>query len=429
MRASWQPYRSRSKSKARANSRVVTISLGYPLLLHWVALALVSGLLLLAAFLHIVPLLAITVFLLVLAVVSWLWSRRSLRGLSCQLTLSQDRVFPGEKIDLAFEVTNGKRLFLPWLEIEAELPYRLTTGQLKSPSRYAKERLRWVSSISGGQRVSWKYNLECKARGDYQLGPLRLRSGDIFGLFPREMILPRFAPLLVYPRIVPVDKLNLPLRELTGEVAIARSIYEDASHTMGARDYQHGDPFKRIHWKASARHTQLQARQYESTTGLNLLLVFDVYGFSQQPEENEELFELAVTTVASLAYKAHRENAPVGLIANAVPEVHIPVGSSHSQFLLLLEALARIQPRAELPLNKQFDGYQGSLPMGTTLVIVTNALSPSLISLARKLQREGHSLLVVSVGEKTPVRHIDFIQTVSVQSLGDLSRSYSEVRL
>ncbi len=428
MRTSSLPYLSRLRIKTGASNQGVTIGLGYPVTFHWLALLVVLGLLFFSAIQQIVPLLVVTVFVFVLATVSWLWSWRALQKVSYQLTLSQSRVFPGEKIDLTFGVANSKWLFLPWLEIEAELPYRLVTGRVKTPSPYARERLRWTTSVSGQQRVRWKHLLECKVRGDYQLGPVRLRSGDVFGLFPREKILPSFERLLVYPLIVPVDRLVLPLRELVGETGIPRTIHEDTSRTMGTRDYRYDDPFKRIHWKASARHSQLQVRQYESTTNLSLLLILDVYSFCQQPEENEEPFELAVTTVASLAYDAERQKSSVGLMANWEAEIHIPVRSGRSHLLLILEALARIQAKSRLPLRQQLDRYKGSLPMGTTLVIVTNGLSPSPAGLAHRLQQEGHSVLLVGIGGRIPVPALSRIPTVSVNSLGDLSRHYGKAK-
>ena len=428
MRKSWPPYPSQLKSKTRSSSQRVSISLGHPILFHWLALAVVLILLLVSAINHLVPLLAITAFLLAWAIVSWFWSWRSLQEMSCQLNLSQSRAFPGDQIDLTFEVANGKWLFLPWLEIVVELPCRLVTGRLKTPSPYARERLRWTTSISGGQQVNWKHRLECKARGDYRLGPVRLRSGDIFGLFPKEMILPHFEHLLVYPLIVPVDRLALPLKELVGEVEVPKSIYEDVSRTMGTRDYQSSDAFKHIHWKSSARHSQLQTRQYESTTGLSLLLILDIYSFCQQEEQNEQHFELAVTTAASLAYEAHQGRFSVGLVANSDPEIQIPVRSGRSQFLLLLEALARIQAKSLLPLHEQLDKHKGSLPMGATLVIVTNNLLPSLTSLVYKLQREGHSLFLVSVGDKMPVNNLRGIPAISVQSIDELSQSRRETK-
>ena len=348
-----------------------------------------------------VPLLASTVFLLVLAILPRFWSHYALRGLSGRIGISRDRAFPGEEIELTFELVNTG-LPLSWLETEIELPYRLVTGK-RSPSPYTWERLRWVTALSHGQVITWKHTVEAKARGDYRLGPLRLRSGDMLGLFPRELVLPHFQSLLVYPRILPLSKLNLPLRALLGEKATPRSIYEDISRVAGARDYRYDDSFKHIHWKASAAHSKLQTRQYESSTSLSLLLIFDVHSFQQEDEE----FEHAVSMVASLAYEAERQDFAVGLVTNSEPEVQIPIGTGRNQLMQILEALARITVKSQLPLSKQMDRIRTILPIGATLVVVTCTTTPTLASLARQLDQDGYSLLWISVeqstGEKEPV--------------------------
>jgi len=358
-------------------------------------LAVLLGLLIFSAFKHMVPLLATTVFLLVLAILPRFWSRYALRSLSGRISTSHDRVFPGEKIELTFELSN-RGLPLPWLEIEMELPYRLATGK-RSLSPYTWERLRWVTAISRGQVITWKHTLEAKSRGDYRLGPLRLRSGDMFGLFPKELVLSHFQSLLVYPRIFPLSKLNLPLKALLGEKVGPRSIYEDTSRVAGARDYRYDDPLKRIHWKASAAHSKLQTRQYESSTSLSLLLILDVHSF---PEENEE-FEHAVSTVASLAYEADRQGFAVGLIANSEPGVQIAIGSGQNQLMQILEALARITAKSRISLYEQMDRFRTILPMGATLVVVTRTTTPTLASLACQLEQDGHSLLWISIEQAT----------------------------
>jgi uncharacterized protein (DUF58 family) len=401
-------------------------SLGYPVLFHWLALCVVLVLVLVSAFHHILSLLVIAIFLLLLALVSWFWSRQSLREVSFRLRLNQTRAFPGENIDLTLEIINEKRFPLPWLEIVEELPYRLAMGGGKTPSPYAKERLHWTTSISGRQRLSWGHRLECKARGDYRLGPVRLRSGDIFGLFPKEMVLPCYEPLLVYPQIVPVDRLNLPLAELIGEWNATKRIYEDVSRTVGTRDYRYDDPFKHIHWKTSARHSQLQTRQFESTTSLSLLLVLDVYSFCQQEQHDEEAFELAVTIAASLSYEACRGKSSVGLIANSMPEIQIPVSAGSSQILRLLEALARIELKSRLPLYDQLDKGKNNLPLGTTMVIIVHIPPPSLKGTVERIRQQGHSLLIVSVGNQILEPNFYGVPAICIQSLGDLCRNYWE---
>jgi uncharacterized protein (DUF58 family) len=391
--------RSRSQQRNEAPGKVI-VSLGYLATLHWAMLVVLLGLLIFSAFKQMIPLLATTAFLLVLIILARLWSRHALRNLSGSIT-GQERAFPREGIELTFELSN-RGLPLHWLEIEMELPYRLATGK-RAHSPYTSERLRWVTALGRGQVISWKQTLEAKSRGDYRLGPLRLRSGDMFGLFPQELILPHFQSLLVYPRIFPLSKLNLPLRALFGEKVCPRSIYEDISRVAGAREYNYADPLKRIHWKSSAAHSKLQTRQYEYGTSLSLLLILDANSFTEEDEE----FEYAVSTIASLAYEAERQGFAVGLLTNSEPEVYIPIGTGRDQLIQILEALARITVKSRLPLSEQMDRIRTTLPMGATLVVVTRTTAPTLASLGCQLDQNGCSFLWISIepstGEKEPV--------------------------
>jgi uncharacterized protein (DUF58 family) len=385
--------RSQSQQRNEAPGKVI-VSLGYPATLHWAMLAILLGLLIFSAFKQMIPLLATTAFLLVLIILPRLWSRHALRSLSGSIT-GQERAFPGEGIELTFELSN-RGLPLPWLEIEMELPYRLATGK-RAHSPYTTERLRWVTALGRGQFISWKHTVEVKSRGDYRLGPLRLRSGDMFGLFPQELILPHFQSLLVYPRIFPLSKLNLPLRALFGEKVGPRSIYEDISRVAGAREYRYDDPLKRIHWKASAAHSKLQTRQYEYGTSLSLLLILDVNSFTEEDEE----FEYAVSTIASLAYEAERRGLAVGLLTNSEPEAYFPTGTGRAQLMQILEALARVTVKSRLPLSKQMDRIRTNLPMGATLVVVTRTTAPTLASLGCQLDQNGYSFLWISIEQST----------------------------
>ena len=132
--------RSPSPPKTSPGDKTI-VSLGYPALFHWTVLAVLLGLLVFAAFQQLAPLLAATVFLLLLIILARLWSRYALRRLSARLNLSRDRVFPDEGIEINLELDN-RGLPLPWVEIELEFPYRLTEGK-RSPSPYSQKRRRY----------------------------------------------------------------------------------------------------------------------------------------------------------------------------------------------------------------------------------------------------------------------------------------------
>ena len=118
------------------------------------------------------------------------------------------------------------------------------------------------------------------------------------------------------------------------------------------------------------------------------------------PEEDEE-FERAVSTVASLAYEADRQGFAVGLITNSEPEAQIAIASGRNHMMQILEALARITAKSQVSLYQQMDKFRTILPMGATLVVVTRTTTPALSSLSCRLKQDGHSLLCVSIEQTT----------------------------
>lgn len=61
---------------------------------------------------------------------------------------------------------------------------------------------------------------------------------------------------------------------------------DDPSQIFQIREYREGDRMQRIHWKASARTSQLMVKDYSMPIGLGALLLFDL----QVPEESGAVF-------------------------------------------------------------------------------------------------------------------------------------------
>ena len=124
-------------------------------------------------------------------------------------------------------------------------------------------------SVRWYERVRRHYRVTCGARGFHAFGPATLRTGDVFGLATQEIDIPGEDYLLVYPKIVPLERLGLPARNPFGDVPLRRQwLFEDPLRTVGVRDYRPGDSPRRLHWKATARAPgqALQVKLFEPTT-------------------------------------------------------------------------------------------------------------------------------------------------------------------
>jgi uncharacterized protein (DUF58 family) len=276
--------------------------------------------------------------LLVLGLVTGvrLWTRISLSGLRSRSTVDKQKLFPDETLSLQLHVENKK--FLPiWLRVV--VPVR-GLACLSARNRALREEC----SLLWFQRTRFSWELTAQKRGVHSIGPFHILAGDLFDFFNRENRLDEIHQILVYPRIVPLRPFSVPRRDFFG-IPGDRSPVQDPVYILGTRDYQHGQPAKYIHWKASARQNRLQEKVLESTQQEKVLLVVDADPFVKHNAEDE--FERTLEVVASLAAQLDRKGRAVGLVTNCeVMGRHsgvVPMGRNRQQLATILEVLARIQ--------------------------------------------------------------------------------------
>jgi uncharacterized protein (DUF58 family) len=283
----------------------------------------------------------IVLCLLVLGLVfgAKLWTRMSLSGITSDLAVNKKKVFPGEKLTLRINAENRK--FLPvWLQVQIPVAGSIypSTGET---TLTREDSLLWY------QRTQAEWELTAQRRGVHQIGPPHILVGDLFAFFSREKKAEEFHQIIVFPRIVPLKSFPLPRRDFFG-VPGAKSPVQDPIYILGTRDYQHGQPAKYIHWKASARHHRLQEKVREPTEQEKVLLVVDVNQFASHQVEEE--FENTLEVVASLALRMDKRGYALGLVTNGAvfgggPAI-VPIARNRQQLPAILEVLARLQMKS-----------------------------------------------------------------------------------
>jgi uncharacterized protein (DUF58 family) len=263
------------------------------------------------------------------------WGRLSLSGIRCHSTIDKERVFPGERFTLKVSMENAK--FLPvWLQVT------LRSDSLVRPSSdetgFTRE-----SGLWWHQRVGFLWKLTAQRRGVHPVGPPLIMAGDLLGFFPEEREEPPL-DIIVYPRLVPLKPFPSPRRDFFG-IPGRKSPIKDPIYILGTRDYQHGQPARYIHWKASARYGRLQEKVFDPSEQEKVLLVVDVDRFSKN--KAEEKFEQALEIVASLAIQLEQKRCAIGLVTNGAitggRSPIVPIARNPQQLPGILEVLARLR--------------------------------------------------------------------------------------
>jgi len=355
-------------------------------------------------------LLAGALALLVIAAVGWLWNELSLFGLHYERRLSETRAFLGETVELTLEVRNRKFLPITWLQavdiIPAVLPMDQAQARVNQTTHLGEFTSFW--SLGAFQRVTRRFTVRCTERGYHAYGPVRMTTGDGFGMFSRTGALPLRQRLIVYPRLYAVAELRLPAKNPFGERLARETLFEDPLRTAGIREWQPADGLKRVHWKATARHHQMLSRLYEPSEEPQVLIFLNVATLTRHWLGNiPELLERAVSVAGSLAALAAELRLPVGLIANGfLPESDQPLrllpGRSPDQLVRILELLAAITSFATRPIEELLITEAPRLPWGATLLVVTAIAHDELLATLVDLARAGRKVVLFTLAEKPP---------------------------
>lgn len=363
--------------------------------------------------------------------------RRVLRPITYRRRISQNRAFVGETLTVTSEVTNTGRLPVLSLEIVDQSPKGFQTPiangqwsmvndgsspqslipnpQSPVPKPSASDALfeqvffSQLLSLKPRERVLRHFQIQTKRRGYFSFPQPLLTATELFGLFETERHENIRDAVLVYPRVYDLDEIGIPTRTPNGALSALRRLIEDPSRTIGVRDYQYGDSFRSIHWKASAHRGQLQTRVYEHTSEPTAMILLNVMTFeSDWVGVDPEVFEWAVSVAASLSKWAHESGCVIGISSNGaapnMPEaIQVRPRRSPDQLTHVLEALAVLIPFAIGRFDEFLISEQRSLPYGAALIIVSAMLTPQVEIALRRLNTAGKRIVLVIVGRQRPV--------------------------
>jgi len=396
------------KDEVSSTRRVTSVAFSKLLGNYWLSTTLL--LFIISLLMHQVPLLLISLIFFLTGGVARLWERHCLTRLEYSRRLSANRVFFGDEVQLEIEVANRKPLPLPWIQIDDEIPSEVTLLKGRTSSSYEPGRvfLRNLLSLGWYHKVKRLYPMRCLQRGCFAFGPTHIRSGDLFGVFNREMEIHRVNYLMVYPKIVPLEKLGIPSNQPIGDIRTRRHIFEDPILTLGVREYHYGDSLKRIHWKTTARLGQLQTKVFEPTTTTDMGVFLDVRTIKPTFWGSvPELLELGIMTAASISNHAMAAGCRVGLYVNQrkrFPDepISIPPSQHADQLLHILEALAQILPSETMPIARLVQNESRNFAWGSTMVVITAMPTDALFSTLVKMKRGGRSVVLIMIGGSEP---------------------------
>lgn len=348
----------------------------------------------------------LAVALLVVLVVSWIWSRVSLTGVTVVRRTGADRAQVGQALQETLAVRNASRIGKLWVEV---LDRSTLPGH--DPGR--------VVGVPGRSAVEWDTRTVCVRRGRYHLGPIDLRSGDPLGIFTSRTEYPETVEVIVYPAVVDLREAGVPEGALSGGSALERRTPHVTSNVAGVRDYVAGDAFNRIAWSATARLGRMMVKEFDLDPTADVWIVLDLQQQAHRmatrpvnwvPDDRgnwpaeawlDSTEEYAVTVAASLAERFLREGRNVGLIASGSHLETIPADRSDRQLVKMLESLAVVRADGALSLPELLVAEGRRLGRHDFLMVVTASLDERWVAALSEVVLRGVRASAVLIEPET----------------------------
>ncbi len=324
---------------------------------------------------------------------SYIWARYSLTGILLTRIVKEDKVEVGQYIYETVYVENRSKLPKIWLELidNSSIP-----GSISS---------RVITNLKANRTSSYSAYVIAEMRGLYKLGPTKIRSGDVFGLFTNERIESAQSQILITPMIVDLNHLSEAIGKISGGDPARKKTEEETPHSTTIRPYQPGDPLKRIHWPSTARIGQYMVKEFEFDPQTEVALFINSSRTTQWREKNskeivspwvlgkrtkktirKDSTEYIATIAASVGNYFLGHGKMIAAYTNDNIWTQLPPDKGSRQLEKLIENLAILKGDGELSLSGLVSTYCQSLPRGSQVWVISTVYENDILNVAIDLR-------------------------------------------
>lgn len=282
-----------------------------------------------------------------------------------------------------------------------------------------------------GFQKSFKFEYEITKlpRGEHFFQSVRLKTGDLLGLIEKEELLEVQDRIIVYPAYEEMIYRPLENHYDQGMTASKERVQRDTTMAIGVREYQPGDRFSWINWKATAKRNDIMTKEFEQRQSHDVYIIMDCAA--------DHRFEVIVSFTASIIRAILKKGAQVGLLTTGSDRASFPIrgGEGHQQALFY--HLAKVKDDSQIGVDRVIEGESFLLQQNVSLVVVTAQLSKRVIEKAGYLAQKSGSVILFLIkkeNESPSKNELSFKAAANARGVhvilvheGNFSGAFSEV--
>jgi uncharacterized protein (DUF58 family) len=275
-----------------------------------------------------------------------------------------------------------------------------------------------AAPLEYGRSRAWgRYLLGALPRGRYAFSETRIVVEDPFGLARAVRPLEEQGALVVYPRLVELDRLFSESGSTSRGGAAGRLLVRRPAgvELHSVREHQEGESLRAVHWPSTAKRARLMVKDLEDAPRDDLVVVLDARAGTAVGES----FDTQVRAAGSILQLYARRGRRASLVITSTPQRVQRVRSHEGEWRLALELLADAEPTGR-------DGVASTLRDDGSLA----ARSSDLVVVTARADRAlADTLLRLAPGRRQTVVYVDAATFGAGASASTSSREPSLLRL
>ncbi|MGG0716285.1 DUF58 domain-containing protein [Robertmurraya massiliosenegalensis] len=311
------------------------------------------------------------------------------KQLTVKRELVKEEYHAGEKLNVKIKLKRPSSFPLFYMIIEDDL-----SNELLAPMQ--KSQMKAFVFPHFRKEIDFEYTIQSLPRGEHHLKGIHIRFGDPLGLVERQIHFEtEDDKIIVYPPYK--DLLYRPMDNHyeQGMTASKERVQRDTSMAIGIREYQPGDRYSWINWKASAKRNDIMTKEFEQRKSHDVLLIMDC-----APEKR---FEAIVSFTASLLRAILRKGAQVGLLTYSEERGQFPIQSGEAYQQQLFYHLAKIKDRSSVTLDTVLESESFMMWQNASIMLITSQLTRELVEKASQFSARKGSLTIFLIKEEKEV--------------------------
>ncbi|PLT27519.1 DUF58 domain-containing protein [Peribacillus deserti] len=291
----------------------------------------------------------------------------------------------GDSLEVTLKIRRRFAFPLFFLVIEENLPKQLE----KSGVHVKKELIfPWFK-----KEFVVSYRIERLVRGEHEFNEVTIKVGDLLGLIEKGARFSVKERVLVYPSYYDLSYKQIGTQFNQGQTASTVRIQREVSTLSGVREYQPGDRFSWINWKATARKNEIMTKEFEEKKSQDVFMLLDTI--------SDPSFEPLISLAASAALATVKRGIPIGFFMPLLMEHPLPIQGGDGQLQKIFHLLARAEQQNDVSIIDILNRETQVIPYNATLMIVTSQLTEDTIqALARRKHSRSISIIALRDDER-----------------------------